>query len=75
LAFTYVVAAYIILPRTVRIGLKILQRKHVPRYTVPAMDCPATRPCLRAPLNSFMRPLQSPAGRRPTGSGNKVRGG
>jgi hypothetical protein len=34
LAFTYVVAAYIILPRTVRIGLKILQRKHVPRYTV-----------------------------------------
>ena len=34
LAFTYVVAAYVILPRTVRVGLKILQRKHVPRYTV-----------------------------------------
>jgi hypothetical protein len=31
---TYGVAAYVILPRTVRIGLKILQRKHVPPYTV-----------------------------------------
>jgi hypothetical protein len=34
LGFTYAIAAYIILPRVVRMGLKILQRKHVPRYTL-----------------------------------------
>jgi len=34
LALTYGIAAYIILPRTVRMGLKILQRKRVPRYTI-----------------------------------------
>lgn len=34
LAATYGIAAYIILPRAVRMGLKILQRKRVPRYTV-----------------------------------------
>ena len=34
LAVTYGLAAYVILPRAVRMGLKILQRKHVPRYTV-----------------------------------------
>jgi hypothetical protein len=30
---TYGLAAYVILPRAVRMGLKILQRKHIPRYT------------------------------------------
>jgi hypothetical protein len=40
LAVTYGVAAYVILPRTVRIGLKILQRKHVPRYTFTADGLP-----------------------------------
>ena len=34
LAATYGVAAYIILPRIVRMGLKILQRKRVPSYTI-----------------------------------------
>jgi hypothetical protein len=34
LALTYGMAAYVILPRTVRMSLKILQRKHVPRYTI-----------------------------------------
>jgi hypothetical protein len=34
LAVTYGIAAYIVLPRIVRMSLKILQRKHVPRYTV-----------------------------------------
>ena len=34
LAVTYGIAAYIILPRAVRIGLKILQRKRVPRFTI-----------------------------------------
>jgi LssY C-terminus len=34
LAITYGIAAYVILPRAVRMGLKILQRKHVPSYTI-----------------------------------------
>jgi hypothetical protein len=34
LAFAYGIAAYIILPRAVRLGLKILQRQHVPSYTI-----------------------------------------
>lgn len=33
-AFTYGLAAYVILPRAVRIGLWILQRGHVPSYTI-----------------------------------------
>lgn len=32
--FTYGVAAYLILPRVIRLGLKILQRDHVPSYTI-----------------------------------------
>jgi hypothetical protein len=34
LGLTYGIAAYVILPRVVRTGLKILQRKLVPRYTI-----------------------------------------
>jgi hypothetical protein len=34
LGLTYGIAAYVILPRAVRMGLKVLQRKRVPRYTV-----------------------------------------
>jgi hypothetical protein len=34
LGFTYAIAAYVILPRVVRMGLKILQHKRVPRYTL-----------------------------------------
>ena len=34
LAATYGIAAYVVLPRTVRMGLKILQRKRVPRYSI-----------------------------------------
>jgi len=33
-AATYVIAAYIIFPRIVRFGYKLLKRQHVPRYTV-----------------------------------------
>jgi len=33
-AVTYAAAAYVILPRVVLISLKILQRRHVPRYTL-----------------------------------------
>ncbi len=34
LSATYGIGAYIILPRAVRMGLKILQRQHVPNFTV-----------------------------------------
>ena len=34
LAFTYGIGAYIVFPRSVRMGLKILQRSRVPRYAV-----------------------------------------
>ena len=34
IAVTYGLAAYVILPRAVRMGLKILQRRRVPRFTV-----------------------------------------
>jgi hypothetical protein len=34
LAVTYGIAAYILLPWIVRFGLKILKRKHVPRFTI-----------------------------------------
>jgi LssY C-terminus len=33
-AFTYMVAAYLILPRVVLVSLRILQHKRVPRYTI-----------------------------------------
>lgn len=39
-AFTYAVAAYLILPRAVRIGLRILQRHRVPSYTVTSDGLP-----------------------------------
>jgi hypothetical protein len=34
LALTYGIAAYVILPRIVRTGLKILRRKRIPRFTI-----------------------------------------
>ena len=34
LSATYGLGAYLILPRAVRMGLKILQRQHVPRFTI-----------------------------------------
>ena len=34
LGLTYVLAAYVILPRAVRMGLKVLQRKSIPGYTL-----------------------------------------
>jgi hypothetical protein len=33
-ALTYAIAAYIVLPRAIRMGLKVLQRKLVPSFTV-----------------------------------------
>ena len=34
LGLTYAIAAYVILPRAVRLGLNILRQKRVPRYTI-----------------------------------------
>ena len=34
LGVTYGIAAYVILPRVVRMGLKVLQHKQVPQYTI-----------------------------------------
>jgi hypothetical protein len=38
---TYLIGAYIILPYAVRMGLKVLQRRHVPSFTVAADGLPA----------------------------------
>jgi hypothetical protein len=46
---TYGVAAYVILPRVVRMGLKLLQRQHVPRFTVTADGLPGD------PVNLVLR--------------------
>lgn len=41
LAITYAAGAYLILPYAVRMGLKVLQRRHVPSFTVSADGLPA----------------------------------
>lgn len=38
---TYAIGAYVILPYAVRMGLKVLQRRHVPSFTVAADGLPA----------------------------------
>ena len=40
-AVTYGIAAYVILPRAIRMGLKILKRKRVPSYTITGDGLPA----------------------------------
>jgi hypothetical protein len=40
LGITYGIAAYIVLPRAIRLGLRILQRKRVPSYTITADGLP-----------------------------------
>jgi hypothetical protein len=68
LGATYGIAAYVILPRAVRMGLKVLQRKLVPRFTITA-DCPVTQ-SISGSLersNSFAPPSPPPAGPRRTG--------
>jgi hypothetical protein len=67
---TYAAAAYVILPRAVRMGLKILQRKRVPSYTVTSDGLPGDPVNLvligaLSEFQSFARPTQPPAGRKP----------
>jgi LssY-like putative type I secretion system component LssY len=40
LALTYAIAAYVVLPRAVRMGLKILHRRRVPSFTITADGLP-----------------------------------
>jgi hypothetical protein len=40
-AVTYGLAAYVILPRAIRMGLKVLHRQHVPQYTTTGDGLPA----------------------------------
>jgi hypothetical protein len=56
-ALTYAIAAYIVLPRAVRIGLRILQRKRVPRYTTTADGLPGDP--VNLVLIGTLRQLQS----------------
>ena len=64
LAATYGAAAYIILPRIVRMGLKILKHKRVPTTRSPVTGCLATLSisCSRARFDSFTLHLQLRAG-------------
>jgi hypothetical protein len=48
-ALTYIIAAYVVLPRAVRMSLKVLQRKHVPRYTITGDGLPGD------PVNLVLR--------------------
>ena len=57
LGLTYAIAAYVILPRAVRMGLKVLQQKHVPRYTLTGDGLPGD-PVNLALIGSF-RQLRS----------------
>jgi hypothetical protein len=54
LAVTYAVAAYVILPRVVRMSLKILQRKSVPSFTVTGDGLPGD-PVNLALVGTFAR--------------------
>ena len=66
LAITYGFAAYIVLPRAIRLGLKILQHKRVPSYTITGDGLPGdpVNVARKVRGSSFDRPLQSSAGQR-----------
>jgi hypothetical protein len=65
LVITYGFAAYVFLPRAIRLGLKILQRKRVPSYTITGDGLPGDTVNVALVGNSsFDRPSQSSAGRK-----------
>ena len=70
LGLTYAIGAYIILPRAVRMGLKILQRKHVPSFTITGDGLPGRSGQSRARRHArtASRRLRGPrAGQMPIG--------
>ena len=77
LGATYGIGAYIILPRVVRTGLKILQRNRVPVSRRRVMGCLVIRSTLRSSVrcNSFAPPLRPPAGQGLIGWDGQARGG
>ena len=66
LAITYGCAAYIVLPRVIRLGLKILQHKRVPSYTITGDGLPGdpVNVALVGTRSSFDRPLRTSAGQK-----------
>ena len=70
LAVTYGAAAYIILPRIVRMSLKILQRKRVPRFTITGDGLPGdpVNLVLTGTLQQLNAAFNLLAGPRPIGS-------
>ena len=70
-AVTYGLAAYIILPRAIRMGLKVLHRQHVPQYTTTGDGLPADPVnialigTLRLVISMRQRIGQEPAGNEP----------
>ena len=66
---TYGIAAYFVLPRAIRVGLKILQRKRVPSYTITGDGLPGD-PVNVALIGTLQhaRPLQCSAGWKQIGS-------
>ena len=68
---------YIVLPRAIRMGLEILQRKSVPRFTITGDGSPGdpVNVVLMGTLKPASRRLRrSPAGPRPTGWASRARG-
>ena len=67
---TYGIAAYIVLPRAIRVGLKILQRKRVPSYTITGDGLPGdpVNVALIGTLQQLRAALQRSAGRKQIGS-------
>ena len=72
LSLAYAIAAYVILPRVVRMALKILQRKSVPSFTLTGDGLPGD-PVNLALIGEFEKlraAFARPAGRRRTRSGS-----
>ena len=72
LAITYGVSAYIVLPRIVRMGLKALQRKRVPRFTITGDGLPGDP--VNLVLTGTLQQLNAAFGRKPTHPGGNITG-
>ena len=73
---TYAIAAYVVLPRVVRMGLKILQRKSIPGFTTTGDGLPGdpVNIVLIGTAMSFAPLSGRPAGRQPIGWGWRAPG-
>ena len=73
---TYGVAAYVVLPRAIRMGLKILQRKSVPSFTITGDGLPGdpVNIVLMGKLSQLRAAFATAGWTRPTGWASPVRG-